>query len=76
MKAPPCFEDTETKRIVRKICDEHRIDTELLKDICELVQERSGEGRKFGIDAEISDVLSRFINQRTPEADVSLPTSP
>ena len=66
MKAPPCFEDTETKKIVRGICEEHRIDIDLLKDICELVQERSGEGRKFGIDAEISDVLSRFINQRNP----------
>lgn len=68
MKAPPCFEDAETKRIVRKICDDHRVDMDLLKDICELVQERSGEGRKFGIDAEISDVLSRFINQRAAES--------
>lgn len=68
MKAPPCFEDTETKRIVKKICDEFRIDIDLLKDICELVQERSGEGRKFGVDAEISDVLSRFINQRASES--------
>jgi|GEM_PF-1898754 len=68
MKAPPCFEDTETKRVVKKICDEFRIDIDLLKDICELVQERTGEGRKFGVDAEISDVLSRFINQRASES--------
>lgn len=48
MKAPPCFEDPETKRIVKQICEEHKIDLVILKDVCELVQERSGEGRKFG----------------------------
>ena len=68
MKAPPCFEDTETKKIVKEICAEHRIDMELLKDLCEFVQERSGEGRRFGIEAEISDILSRFINQRSTES--------
>lgn len=67
MKAPPCFEDTETKKIVKEICTEHRIDMQLLKDLCELIQERSGEGKKFGMDAEISDALSRFINQRASE---------
>jgi len=64
MKAPPCFEDAESKRIIRQICDDHRIDIDLLRDICELVQERAGEGKRVGIDAEISDILSRFINQR------------
>jgi hypothetical protein len=64
MKAPPCFEDAESKRIIRQICEDHRIDIDLLKDICELVQERAGEGKRVGIDAEISDILSRFINQR------------
>ncbi len=65
MKAPPCFEDPETKRIVKQICEEHKIDMVILKDVCELVQERSGEGRKFGLDAEISDILSRFLNDRS-----------
>lgn len=65
MKAPPCFEDIQTKKIVREICEQHGVDLELLKDICELVQERSGEGRRFGIEAEISDTLSRYINQRS-----------
>lgn len=67
MKAPPCFEDSETKKIVREICVQHRIDIELLKDLCELVQERSGEGRRNGMDAEISDAISRYINQRASE---------
>ena len=67
MKAPPCFEDTETKRIIRQICDEHRIDTDLLKDLCELIQDRSGEGVRLGIDNDIAGLLSRFINERSAE---------
>lgn len=60
MKVPPCFEDVETKRIIRKICDEHSIDDVLLKDLCELISEHSGSGRRFGIDAEIAGCIDRF----------------
>lgn len=67
MKAPPCFDDPETKRLIKQICEEHRIDGQLLKDLCELVNEYSGSGRRFGLDAEIADIIERF-NQRTPEA--------
>ena len=67
MKAPPCFEDPETKKIVKEICAHNQIDMELLKVLCELVQVRSGEGRRNGMDAEISDALSRYINQRASE---------
>ena len=61
MKAPPCFEDPETKRIIRQICEEHRIDPELLKDLCELVNEFSGSGRRFGLPDEIASIITRFI---------------
>ena len=67
MKPPPCFEDTETKRIIREICDRHQIDMELLKDLCELVNERSGSGRRFGLDDEMAGILSRFLT-RTKES--------
>jgi len=66
MKPPPCFEDTETKRIIRQICEQHQIDMELLKDLCELVNERSGSGRRFGLDDELAGILSRFLS-RTKE---------
>jgi hypothetical protein len=36
MKAPPCFDDPETKRVVKQICEQHRVDSELLKDLCEM----------------------------------------
>ena len=63
MKAPPCFEDSETKRIIREICEQHTIDAELLKDLCELVGEFSGVGRRFGVDAEIAGIIDRFITR-------------
>ena len=63
MKAPPCFEDSETKRIIREISEQHSIDSELLKDLCELVSEFSGVGRKFGVDAEIAGIIDRFLTR-------------
>jgi hypothetical protein len=63
MKAPPCFEDQETKRIIRQICEEHRIDIELLKDLCELENQHSGSGRRFGLPDEISSVITRFLSR-------------
>jgi hypothetical protein len=61
MKAPPCFEDAESKKIVRKICEEHRIDIEILKDLCEIVNVHAGSGRRIGLPEDIENVLDRFI---------------
>jgi hypothetical protein len=63
MKAPPCFDDTETKRIIRKICEEQKVDGELLKDLCELVNEYSGSGRRFGLDDQIAATITRFLTR-------------
>jgi hypothetical protein len=67
MKAPPCFEDSETKRLIRQICDEHKIDGELLKDLCELVNQYSGSGRRFGLDDEIAGILTRFLTRNSED---------
>ena len=61
MKAPPCFEDPESKKIIRNICEQHRIDIELLKDLCEIVNVCAGSGRRFGLPEDIEAVLDRFI---------------
>jgi hypothetical protein len=61
MKAPPCFEDPESKKIIRNICEQHRIDIELLKDLCEIVNVHAGSGRRFGLPEDIEAVLDRFI---------------
>jgi hypothetical protein len=65
MKAPPCFDDPETKRLVRHVCEQHRIDTELLKDLCELVNHYSGSGRRFGLDDELASIITRFLERST-----------
>ena len=64
MKTPPCFDDPDTKRMVRQICDEHKIDGELLKDLCELVNEYSGSGRRFGLDDELASIITRFLTRK------------
>lgn len=66
MKAPPCFDDPETKKLVKQVCKQHQIDPELLKDLCELVTQYSGSGRRFGLDDEIAGIITRFI-AREPE---------
>jgi len=61
MKAPPCFEDPETRKIIRKICEEHSIDSDLLKDLCELMSEFSGSGRRVGLPEGIDSIINQFI---------------
>lgn len=61
MKAPPCFEDPESQKIIRKICEQHRIDMQLLKDLCEIVNVHAGSGRRFGLPEDIETVLDQFI---------------
>lgn len=66
MKAPPCFDDPETKKLVKQVCKQHQVDPELLKDLCELITQYSGSGRRFGLDDEIAGIITRFI-AREPE---------
>lgn len=66
MKPPPCFEDPEAKRMIKQICEEHQIDVDLLKDLCELVGQFSGFGKRFGLPDDIASIISRFIS-RAPE---------
>jgi hypothetical protein len=67
MKAPPCFEDPETKKIIAQICNKHGIDAALLKDLCELMSEYSGSGRRFGLDDQIAATINRFLSHREPQ---------
>jgi hypothetical protein len=63
MKAPPCFDDPETRKLIKQICGNNNIDHELLKDLCELVNEHSGSGRRVGLPDEIDAVVDRFISR-------------
>jgi len=69
MKVPPCFRDSTSKRIIKSICAEHGVSVELLKDLCELMNEHSGSGRRFGLPEDIDAALDRFIQNDAPERD-------
>lgn len=64
MKPPPCFDDPQSKKLIQSLCEEHRVDTALLKDLCELIQQYSGSGRKHHIDAEIALCIDRFLERK------------
>lgn len=66
MRAPAFFDDLESRKLVKQICSQHNIDAELLKDLCELIVEHSGKGRRPGLDADLTGILTRFID-RTSE---------
>jgi hypothetical protein len=57
---PPCFSDSAAKKLLREICAEHKIDKDLLHELCEKVSEHAGKGRIDGIDDEMDQILDRF----------------
>ena len=63
MNLPPCFEEPESKKVIKELCEENKIDAKLLKDLCEVVLEYSGSGRKEGIPADITNCIDRFIER-------------
>ena len=71
MKPPPCFTDKETASLIKEVCNNHRVDKQLLKDLCEIAAEYSGSGHAFGVDESISDALTRFIE--SPERNPDVP---
>jgi len=63
MNYPPCFQDSEAKKEIERLCRENNIDILLLKDLCELLNEYSGMGRKEGVIQDIEDIIDRFIKR-------------
>lgn len=66
MKPPACFENMEARRHIEKLCSQENIDLDLLKDLCEVIQEYAGYGRKDGVVSELTDCIQRFLD-RHPE---------
>ena len=61
MKVPPCFRDREASRQISDLCRENNIDVSLLQDLCEVLGEYAGAGRKEGIVSDISECIDRFL---------------
>lgn len=68
MKKIPCLCDREARTIIRRACNKHGLDTELVNDVVAIVQSRSGEGRRFGINEDFESALQRFSERRGREA--------
>lgn len=63
MKPPPCFQDSESKGEIQRLCKENDVDLILLKDLCEIVGQHAGSGRKEGVVAEITECIDRFLDR-------------
>lgn len=61
MRTLPLFEDAHVQEVLRELTREHRLDADLLKDLCNLERDSSGTGKAFGIDADIADALDRCL---------------
>ncbi len=61
MKHAPCFHDQESKKLIQRRCKEEDVDMKLIQDLCELLTEHSGSGRKEGIHADITECIDRFL---------------
>lgn len=64
MKQLPAFEDAETKKLIQELCKECQVDVSLLKDLCEVIQNHSGSGRKHDVDSDIAGCLDRFLARK------------
>ena len=63
MKPPTCFQDSEGKKEIERLCRENDVDSCLLKDLCEVVSQHAGSGRREGILAEITECIDRFLTR-------------
>jgi len=64
MRAPACFEDPEAKKLIKRLCKEHRIDELLLADLVGVVQQYSGSGRRECVTSDVSSAIDRFLIDR------------
>jgi hypothetical protein len=60
MRQPPCFIDRETRRSIEALCHQNQIDVQLLSELCEIVHNYSGSGRREGITSDLVQTLDAF----------------
>ncbi|MCS1412150.1 MAG: hypothetical protein M2R45_05354 [Verrucomicrobia subdivision 3 bacterium] len=66
MKPLPVFEDPETKKLIESLTSKYDVDVPLLEDLCDVMQKYSGDGRKTGVNEEITDCLGEFMRRNKP----------
>ncbi len=63
MNLPPSFTDPEAKKMLRKLCQENRVDVELLQELSALMLEHSAKSRIDGIDEQIASLIDGFLSR-------------
>ncbi len=63
MRTPACFEDRDTRAIIDDLCRHNNIDTQLIIELCEVVERFSGSGRKEGLASDISTSIDTFLTR-------------
>ena len=63
MRTPACFEDRDTRAIIDDLCRRNNIDTQLIIELCEVVEKFSGSGRKEGLASDISVCIDAYLTR-------------
>jgi hypothetical protein len=63
MRTPACFEDRDTREIIDDLCRRNNIDTQLIIELCEVVEKFSGSGRKEGLASDICTSIDTFLTR-------------
>ena len=63
MRKPACFEDSDTRAIIDGLCRRNNIDTQLIIELCEVVEKFSGSGRKEGLVSDVSTCIDSFLTR-------------
>ncbi len=61
----PLLADKKAKNILQKLCQEHNINLDLLRNLIEIQRDNLGRGRQVGISHEFSAAISDFIDSQT-----------
>ena len=65
MRTPACFEDKDTRPLIEKLCQQNKIDLQLLTELCEVTQKYSGSGRKEGIISDIANCIDAYLQRES-----------
>jgi hypothetical protein len=65
MRQPACFDDREARRLIEQLCKKSDIDVKLLEELCEVIHDHSGSGRKDGIVSEFNERIDSFLDRQS-----------
>lgn len=67
----PLLGDRKARNILQKLCQEHNISLDLLRNLIEIQRDNLGRGKQIGITQEFSAAISDFIEEQAETQDAS-----